>query len=183
MTNAQDNTARAAVEFDGTVNGKEMHFYYVAGSCAARSMHGFDGKADKPETRPTPTEVITGIVKSGVSGCLMLIADVYSNGAAAKEFEKFIKANPELGSVAVNYTPSYNPYTGRQHIGLVYQYDIGKLADWVAKQNGKTEWKKPKGWWSNTDAIHMDGAFYQYGGRPKPASGVQIRGTLTPAEL
>jgi hypothetical protein len=187
MSKVVNPEARAGtVELDATVNDKPMYAYYAAGCCGLRSFYGFDGKkpsswASDPREQKgwtvTPEEVITGIVNSGTAGCLMVLTDVYGKGENAERFKDFVERY-DLGTVTIA-PPVRNEYTEAMIVGILFGYDIAKLAKWVAEQQGDDHWSRPEGWYSQHDAVYMDGEFYQGGGRPKPANQVQHSGIFS----
>lgn len=169
---------KSSPEFDATVGEHEMFTYYVPGCCALRSFHGLDGKAvwragpnrydGKYEmVRPTPKQVIEGIIKSGCCGSTMIFTDAKNGGKALGELALFIKQNG-LGTMTVT-AGKENYYTGAIVFTGILEYDINTLVSW-SKTNidSMKGWSKPDDWYSIYDAVGMDDVFYKYGGRPKP---------------
>lgn len=173
-------TVKGSPEFDATVGKFPMFTYYVPGCCAMRAFHGLDGKHSygiDPSTRryvskydrPTPQQIVEGIVKSGCGGSTMIFTDAKNKGAAIKEFAEFIEKNG-LGVITISPGKA-NYYTSAMVFTGVFEYDIDALASWV-KENVESMkgWSRPDGWTSTNDAVNMDAVFYNYGGRPKASN-------------
>lgn len=168
------------VELDASYNGHDMHAYMVPGMCGLRSFHGFDGNYRSiPKKQPNPSDIVLGIVLSGISGCVMVLTAIDKAGSErAQLFKAFVEGE---GIGAVTVTPgTKNKYTGRLITTMVFEYDVATLAGWAAKTLGKGSWNKPDGWHSATDKVHMDTWFYNSGGRPKNEDQVTVSTKPTP---
>lgn len=161
------------VELSYERDDKTVYYYYVAGMCGLRSMCGFN--------KAPPETILGGIVESGIAGCMMIMTDAYSNGVDVDRFMRYLAAENIPGVDAERTPVARNEYTDAEIHGIVLTYEIAELAEWWARKQGNDGWSAPVGWFGPHDAVHMDGEFYNIGGRPKTADDVYHTGIFKEA--